>query len=421
MKAHQPISAIALVDSSPVLVLPSVLALKATAGEAPVRLRLLGPPHYQSAVSQLAQIFRRRGIEVHVLEAARVAESLEDQLSGAWADALAHSGSTQRVLDVSAAAGGSTARAIAALERAGAAEHHLVWFSEGSGLVRFLARPGHTSREIPLDIGSAESGQPVTPSEFLAILGLQERLEAPYGAVAEEMLLGAALELLTVYRADARWDGVYGTFRQRLRPPGSQKGKKVPFREMASDEVPLAMRPIVERLAQHPGWVVQEGSRFRLTGPDDSAAVFFLSGGWLELVVAEAIRRALPGRHVHVNLGTSWGHKRQAEAETDVTFIHGNCLYLLSCKNEAVQDRFFPHLDRFRALVAEFGESRTRPVLLSTAQLEWRHLQRCAAYEIGAIDGPHLLDSLYESLHGRPSALLERVLEVSQAPRAGLA
>lgn len=108
--------------------------------------------------------------------------------------------------------------------------------------------------------------------------------------------------------------------------------------------------------------------------------------------------------------------------QLDVTFVYDNCLYLLSCKNDAVQERFFPHLDRFRALVAEFGESRTRPVLLSTAPLQRRHLERCASFEIGAISGTALLACLQASLNDRPDALLRNVIQVSQqAPRAGLA
>ena len=83
-------------------------------------------------------------------------------------------------------------------------------------------------------------------------------------------------------------------------------------------------------------------------------------------------------------------------------------------------DVFFPHLDRFRALTAEFGESRTRPVLLSTTALEARHVKRCDAYEIGAISGPILLDLINRSLHDEPDALLRGLLTVSRgAPHAG--
>jgi hypothetical protein len=55
----------------------------------------------------------------------------------------------------------------------------------------------------------------------------------------------------------------------------------------------------------------------------------------------------------------SWGRRRRAEAEMGVAFVYHNALYLLSCKNDHLTDRFFSHLDRFCALTAEFCESRT--------------------------------------------------------------
>jgi hypothetical protein len=139
------------------------------------------------------------------------------------------------------------------------------------------------------------------------------------------------------------------------------------------------------------------------------------------VLVGEAIRRALPDHQVQMNCGTSWGRKRRAEAEMDVAFVYKNALYLLSCKNDHLTDRFFPHLDRFRALTAEFGESRTRPVLLSTAELEARHIRRCDAYEIGQISGPTLLSLLESSLTDAPDRLLDGLITVSRgAPRAGV-
>ena len=421
MEPNRPVSAVALVDASPVLLLPSAFALKQGAGAAPVRLSLLAPPHYQSAANRLADILRRRGIDAQVPGGIGHPYTLEHQLTKAWADPPGSGADTQHVLDVSAAIGGSTARAVAILEQEGAADYVVSWFSEGTGLVRFSHRGSHASRDVAVDIGSTDCDSPITPSEFLGVLGLQERLQEPYGHVQEDAILRAATLLLGAYRAGPGWNGAYGNFRRLVRPPGSQHEKPV-FREIASTAVPDAMRPVLNELALVTGWVTTVGPSLRLQGPDDCAAVFFLSGGWLEVVVAEAVRRALPGRHVHVNLGTTWGYKERAEAETDVTFVYDNCLYLLSCKNEAVQERFFPHLDRFRALVAEFGESRTRPVLLSTAQLQPRHLERCASFEIGVVSGPFLLALLHDSLSGRPDALLRTVIQVSRhAPRAGLA
>lgn len=61
-------------------------------------------------------------------------------------------------------------------------------------------------------------------------------------------------------------------------------------------------------------------------------------------------------------------------------------------------------------------------MLLSTTELEPRHIRRCDAGEIGQISGRTLLDLSIRSLGDEPDALLKGLLTVSRgAPRAGLA
>lgn len=61
-------------------------------------------------------------------------------------------------------------------------------------------------------------------------------------------------------------------------------------------------------------------------------------------------------------------------------------------------------------------------MLLSTTELEARHVRRCDAYEIGQISGPTLLELIDKSLRDQPDALFKGLVTVSRgAPRAGLA
>ena len=422
MRGDQPVWAVALVDASPVLLLPSALALMHSAIPQPARVDLIAHHQLRHAANRLAEVLRAKGVEVRLPSAADAPKTLEQQLAEAWSAAMPQAPSQRRVLDLSASTGGTAARSIAALEQAGVSDYDIGWFCEDTGSVRFLSPTMRTCTDLEIDIGSGALGSAVTPAEFLSVLGLGERREEPYGDVSVQDLLAPAQQLLATYAADPRWNGPYGQFRKLLRPPGVKTKSRPAHREVQVESVPSTMQGVMAALSQIEGWIDTAGSTVRLAGPDDSAAVFFLSGGWLEVVVAEAIRRGLPDRQVHMNLGTTWGYKARAEAETDVTFVYDNCLYLLSCKNEAVHERLFSHLDRFRALVAEFGESRTRPVLLSTSHLERPHLERCATFEIGVIHGTALLRCLQDTLSNHPHALFDQVVRVSQvSPRAGLA
>ena len=218
---------------------------------------------------------------------------------------------------------------------------------------------GASPEALVIDIGSGRSVQsPVSPFDFMAIFGLRRAMEDPYCGVLRERLVPVAARLVGVARDHP---GEYRQFRHVLAAARTRKECPV-----TTTVIPDAVRPLVGELAALDGW----------------------------------IRRALPDHQVQTTAA----------------------LYLLSCKNEHLTDRFFPHLDRFRALTAEFGESRTRPVLLSTTDLEPRHVRRCDAYEIGEISGRTLLDLIDRSLRDEPDALLKGLLTVSRgAPRAGLA
>lgn len=92
---------------------------------------------------------------------------------------------------------------------------------------------------------------------------------------------------------------------------------------------------------------------------------------------------------------------------------------LASCKNDFNEGHIFRHLDRLRAIVAEFGEASVRPVQISTEPLKPLVLDRCAAYEIGTLSGNDLLSRLETDLGSsdRPHRTLNATLRVGwQAP-----
>ena len=399
-------SVLALVDSSPVLLLPSLLAYRERSGDRDPHVTLAGPVQSDTAMQRLVTVMGRHGITAAIQE--RHA-SLEETVS-AW---LTDNATEVPLLDLSSASGGTATRAVLALQRQNR-PYALCWFNEDNNEVH-LSRNGGLPEAHLIDIGSKTLVQsPITPFDFMAILGLERAVEDPYCGVAHDRLTPVASDLLTV--AIDRPDD-YRELRRLLGAARMRSDCVIPNRAF-----PPSVQPVINGLAQVDGWIRNDGVETVFCGTGDKLAVFFLSGGWLELIVAEAVRRALPDHRVQTNCGTAWGRKRRAEAEMDVAFVYHNALYLLSCKNDHLTDRFFPHLDRFRALTAEFGESRTRPVLLSTTELEKRHVRRCDAYEIGEISGPTLLQLIRRSLGEEPDALLKGLVTVSRgAPRAGLA
>jgi hypothetical protein len=399
-------SVLALVDTSPVLLLPSILACRERSGDVPLHVSLAGPVQSEAALQRLVSVLGRHDITASVQARA---DTLEATVS-AWLDGVAGDAAPP-LLDLSSASGGTATRAVLAIQKDGR-PYRLCWFNEANNEVHFSN--GGVPEAHVIDVGSRKSVRSaISAFDFMALFGLERALEDPYCGVARERLVPLATGLLRVVIEHPEQ---YRQFRSVL-----GRARSMAECPVAPNDIHDALRPIVHGLSEFDGWIRSESGRIVLCGASDETGIFFLSGGWLEVVVAEAVRRALPDHHVQVNCGTTWGRKRRAEAEMDVAFVYHNALYLLSCKNDHLTERFFPHLDRFRALTAEFGESRTRPVLLSTTELERRHVRRCDAYEIGEISGPTLLGLIERSLAEERDALLKGLLTVSRgAPRAGL-
>lgn len=357
-------------------------------------------------MERLVTVLGRHEISASVLERA---DSLEGTVD-AWLAEIDDTSSP--LLDVSSASGGTAARAVVAMQRTGRA-FHMTWFNETSNEVHVVS--SGNLEAVTVDIGSKASVRSaISPRDFMAVFGLERLREDPYCGADRDSLVAPASAVL---RIAIEQPDAYRQFRQILAGARQVRDCLVPL-----ETIPSPVRPVLDVLASLDGWIRIEGDRIVFCGGSDTLAVFFLSGGWLEVVVAEAVRRALPDHKVQINCGATWGRRQRAEAEMDVAFVYHNALYLLSCKNDHLTDRFFPHLDRFRALTAEFGESRTRPFLLSTTELENRHIRRCDTYEIGQISGRPLLELIDRSLLSEPDALLKGLLTVSRgAPRAGTA
>jgi hypothetical protein len=403
---HRPKSVLALVDTSPVLLLPSILACRERSGDRPLHVSLAGPSQFDAAMQRLATVLARHDITATVQERA---DTLEATIA-AWLNDAA-SNAQSPLLDVSSASGGTATRAVLALQKDGR-PYQLCWFVEANNEVHFSN--GDVPEAHVIDVGSRKSVRSaIGPRDIMAVFGLERAVDDPYCGVARDRLVPLALEMLRIVIDQPE---EYRQFRQVL---GAARFE--PESPIATDAIPDCVQPVTRTMTEFDGWIRAEGRHIVLCGACDTRGVFFLSGGWLELAVLEAVQRALPDHYVHMNSGLTWGRKRRAEAEMDVAFVYHNALYLLSCKNDHLTDRFFPHLDRFRALTAEFGESRTRPVLLSTTELDRRHIRRCDAYEIGQISGRPLLELISKSVQHEPDALLKGLLTVSRgAPRAGL-
>jgi hypothetical protein len=399
-------SILVLIDSSPVLLLPSLLATRERSGDGTLQISLSGPPQFDASMQRLVTVLARHDITASIQERAETLEATVE----AW---LAANRTAMPLLDVSSASGGTAARAVLALQRA-TREYELCWFAEANNEVHLSTSGGLPDARV-IDVGSNRCVKSaITPFDFMAIFGLERAIEDPYCGLAHDRLVPLAAQVL---RIALQQPEEYRQLRHLLGAARVRTDCEIP-----TETIPASVRSVLAGLAEIDGWVRSQGPHTILCGTGDKQAVFFLSGGWLEIIVAQAVRRALPDHTVQINCGTTWGRKRRAEAEMDVAFVYHNALYLLSCKNDHLTDRFFPHLDRFRALTAEFGESRTRPVLLSTTELEKRHVRRCDAYEIGEISGPMLLQLINRSLGEEADALLKGLLTVSRgAPQAGVA
>src|SRR5918993_3098334 len=98
-------SLLALVDASPVLLLPSLLAARERSGDDRLHVALTGPPQFDASMQRLVKVLARHEITATVQERS---DTLETTV-GAW---LATNGSGRPMLDVSSASGGTAARAV---------------------------------------------------------------------------------------------------------------------------------------------------------------------------------------------------------------------------------------------------------------------------------------------------------------------
>lgn len=122
---------LALVDSSPVLLLPSILACRERAGDRPLRVSLAGPPQFDAAMQRLVEVLARHQIEAAVqARASTLEQTIDDWLGDVAGDA------SSPLLDVSSASGGTATRAVLAVQRDGR-PHQLCWFVEANNEVHF--------------------------------------------------------------------------------------------------------------------------------------------------------------------------------------------------------------------------------------------------------------------------------------------
>jgi hypothetical protein len=316
-----------------------------------------------------------------------------------------------------------------ATQQWGAGVFEVVSYDAGRNSLRVLgargdAPEGRVVRTI--DIGSDATGQKaVSVREFLGLFNLTVAYENPYGtdrkdATKASHLHAAAVGILSAARTEPEQ---YADCRRLLaRAAGKRKTPVV----ISIGQVPNAMADTLLRLSDAELLVPEpsfNGGAYRLCPPWNKGAPFFLRGGWLEILVGDALRRALPDHKVEVNVGTAWGDggpNAATYAEADAAFLYDNRLYVVSCKNEHDPDRLREHLDRFRALVAEYGEGWVRPVLVSTEGIDAPMLKRCRDYEIGCVCGDVLLANLAEDLEckAEPFSLRQAVLNAAVSPPA---
>jgi hypothetical protein len=111
---HRAKSVLALVDTSPVLLLPSILACRERSGDRPLHVSLAGPIPFDAAMQRLVTVLARHDITATVQERA---DTLEATIA-AWLNDAA-SNARSLLLDVSSACGGTATRAVLALQKDG--------------------------------------------------------------------------------------------------------------------------------------------------------------------------------------------------------------------------------------------------------------------------------------------------------------
>jgi len=404
------------VEVTPDRLLVSALTVVRAASTAHVLVDLVvfALRNHESACGRIASILQQRGISVQVhLVPHSDKRSWFERLEPALA--VAESETAKCLIDVSCCAVGTAVQ----LSAASLAEESAVlcWLDPVSQTIVDAVGTVHAAA---IDIGEAPSS--VEASEFLSVFGFEERPADPYGVgVGQSANLEAvAVSILVSLWGAPETDGPYTRLRRLLRP-GQSGDRDLSQRRIAAKDFPRELLDVVDRL-ERVGFVSKEMDTIVVRGPDDQCGVFLLSGGWLEIVAGMALRAAFPRHQVKVNLSLHWGPGDHTHAETDLSFVHRNRIHIVSCKNDFVGERLFQHFDRFRAVVAEFGESRVRALLFSTGRLTRQQELRCQSYEIEHRSGQRLLDLLHETVVRRKPDEFRRSVQASanRAPRPGM-
>ncbi len=416
---------LAPIDRDPVAVLASALALAGQASS--VELRVLDLGRRPEVVDRMADLLRTRGIRAsvdHLTPAALDGPDLELQLHRLCAPGSSPESKHHFALDVSAASGELALRAHVAAQTATGAPLEILSFRPESGVLSLSGRDhfqGGAAARAPFDFGAGPTL--VSALEFLQLYGFRRVRQDPYTALchspkSDALLTDAALAILQVFKSDPSEHGTGARFRQMLQ--FELKAQAHAGHRITVDLLEFPRLLAAARLLEPTGLVRIEGGKVQLSQQPDQGACFFFSGGWLEIAAVDALRRALPDRPVELNLSVDWGDEG-SEAENDVVFVAHNRLYIVSCKNEWVEDRIWTHLDRLRALVAEFGEAWVRPALFSTRRLSQRALERAKDYEVAVLSGQDLLSALAKPKAGCRNQLLNRLIadRSRRSPEAG--
>ncbi len=400
------------------------------------RLDVLASGARLDVAGRVKKVLHVRGIRVRVAETPGWHNlRRRESLLRVFLEEAACDPTARLVLDVSAAGPEGSLRALDLASQIWRRPFEVASFEAGRGTVCLATVPRATGSEeeqfIALDVGDPmefHQGQsPIGPAEMLSVFGLRLVPEDPYGpfqAPAEDplsRLVAAARGVLESALADA---SAYTRFRKELAALAHGRGDRRSNDLLLPKEVvPAPMADTFRHLADLGLVSARDGNRpsWLLRGPQDRCALFFLAGGWLEILTADILSRSFdPPRPVERNAGTVWGHFWKAAttyAGADALFVDKNRLLVVSCKNEFLEDRLLHHLDRFRALAAEYGEALVRPVLLSTRKIETAVESRCRAYEIGHLSGSELLRVLCGDMAtSRPRRLLNAIRRVCPGP-----
>lgn len=434
-----PLTLLAIVDHSPLPFLCGMFAIERRYRE--VGVHLLHPRRRAGLAGHVAELLRPRGVKVTLeacLDTAASAEDLFHLVSSTCARLLLGRRAEGRLgLDVSSASGDVAIHGLAAANAAWGDAFELTAFRPDAGCLT-VGRPGappSTVSAIPIDIGAGPGA--VGPADLLALFGFRRTRQQPYGSdlmasgAARATLDAAACALLGVFAANPGEKGPVATFRRllqrelsgasdRRRSSGTAR-RSNGWISLPRAEVPARLWKTAQ-LLEPSGLARLKRDELLVSEPaGGGGGAFFFAGGWLEIAAAAALRRAFPDRQVDLNLGVDWGDDA-TEAEMDVAFVAHNSLYLVSCKNEWIEDRLRSHLDRLRAVVAEFGEAWVRPMLFSTKELPPRLARRARDYEVGLLQGPSLLNELRAAIQSKAgaAALAARLrARAPVQPRAG--